>query len=339
MTLGPLMIDLSGQTLTTEDRALIQDPLVGGLIFFARHYESPLQMQALVSEIRHLRPDILLAVDQEGGRVQRFQSGLTQLPALSSLAALYDRDPVEARKLAETLAWLMATEILSLGLDLSFAPVLDLNKGVSEVIGQRSFHHEPQAVIELGAAYIQGMLHAGMQPVGKHFPGHGSVTADSHLTLPQDNRSLAEVEASDLRPFQALATRGLSGLMTAHIHYPQIDPHPVTFSAFWLQDILRRRCRFEGCIFSDDLSMQGAVEFGKIGDRVTAALSVGCDMALICNHRDSQKAALSALHQAAWQAQDQPRLRKMRGRCSLPYEKLLLNPNYQAAKKWVEGTR
>lgn len=334
--LGPCMIDIAGTTLTAEDRTLIQHPLVGGLIFFARNYETPAQIQALVQEIRAIKPDILLAVDQEGGRVQRFKSDMTRLPPVGILKALYARDVNTARRSAETLGWLMAAEILSLGIDISFAPVLDLDHGLSEIIGDRSFGTTPAMVTELAGAYIHGMLQAGMQPVGKHFPGHGAVKADSHLALPEDMRSLDEVTQWDMQPFLNLFSSGVSAIMTAHIVFPAVDTYPVTFSPLWLNTILRQQHQFDGVIFSDDLTMLGAATVGTVEARAVLALNAGCDMILICNQREAQLAVIRELEKISTEYSS-TRLSRMQGKRTPAWLELQHNPHYQAAKTWVES--
>lgn len=274
---GPVMLDIAGLELTQEDRELLQHPLVGGVILFARNYESPPQVQALCQQIKTLRdPHLLIAVDQEGGRVQRFQTGFTRLPPLANIKEAH---------IAQELGWLMATEVLNVGVDISFAPVIDLDLGISQVIGNRSFSPDPQVIAELAGAYIEGMRQAGMGATGKHFPGHGSVAADSHIAIPEDPRELATIRALDLIPFKALATQ-LRGIMPAHVIYSAVDALPAGFSKFWLQTILREELKFEGLIFSDDLSMEGATQVGDHTDRAKIALSAGCDMVLVCNDRE-----------------------------------------------------
>lgn len=294
MTLGALMLDLEGTTLTEAEKQLIVHPHVGGIILFARNFQDVAQVTALVQAIRALRPALIIAVDQEGGRVQRFRKGFVQLPPMKVFGDLYDTDPDEARQNAYQCGWLMASEVLATGVDISFAPILDVDCGVSQVIGDRAFHSDPAVAVKLLREFIRGMHDAGMAATGKHFPGHGSVAADSHIALPVDDRSWAEIEAHDLLPFEALA-RELQGIMPAHVIYSKIDPNPAGFSSFWLQDILRARLRFDGVIFSDDLSMEGAVATGSFSDRAYAALNAGCDMVLVCNHRVGALEVLAAL--------------------------------------------
>lgn len=285
-TAGPLMLDLEGLELDSQDVELLQRPSVGGLILFSRNYASVNQLRELVGAIRSARPGILIAVDQEGGRVQRFREGFSALPPLNILQARYAQNVEKALADARELAWLMATEILDYGLDFSFAPVLDLFTVDSRVIGDRAFSANPQEVSELAQAYISGMHDAGMAATGKHFPGHGSVSADSHLELPEDTRTLEQIAAADLIPFKACA-QSLDAVMPAHILYSQVDGHCAGFSPYWLQQVLRQQLGFEGVIFSDDLSMQAAHSVGDCIKRCELALAAGCDMVLLCNDRAS----------------------------------------------------
>lgn len=296
MSLGPVMLDIQGTALTVEDRELLRHPKVGGIILFSRNYHSMEQLQALLDEVHALRnPRLLVAVDHEGGRVQRFREGFTRLPAVARLGEIYDLDPRQALRLADLAGWLMAAELRAVGVDFSFAPVLDLGRGLSTVIGDRAFHSTPQVVARLAQAYITGMQRAGMAATGKHFPGHGAVTADSHLALPVDERSFDEIAAEDLYPFRVLIPHGLAGIMPAHVVYPQVDPKPAGFSHFWLQEVLRVRLGFQGVIFSDDLTMVGAASMGDYGARAHAALGAGCDMILVCNQRAGALEVLRAL--------------------------------------------
>lgn len=329
--IGALMLDIEGTSLTVEDRQLLAESQVGGLILFGRNIENPQQVRALTDSIRAVRPDILIAVDQEGGRVQRLNSdkGFTKLPPMRALGRLYDTSPEQAIHLAELSGWLMAFEVLAVGIDFSFAPVLDLD-GISQVIGNRGFHSQQQQVIGLARAFMQGMHRAGMATTGKHFPGHGSVEADSHIAAPVDSRSFAEIERDDMQPFIQLKTE-LDALMPAHVIYDQIDPSPAGFSSYWLQSIIRQKLGFDGVLFSDDLSMQAACVAGGADARITAALEAGCDMGLVCNDRAAAKLALSAL--SNWPLPNQQRLEKMRGK--IP--KIHIEPVLNLGNAWTDA--
>ena len=300
MSIGPLMIDFAGTSLNSEDRELLQHPLVGGVILFSRNFSERNQVKELTTEIRSVRElhesraPLLIAVDQEGGRVQRFREGFTDLPPLRWLGRMYDQSPTAARDMARLGARLMATEVLDTGADFSFAPVVDVDWGICEVIGDRAFHREPSVVAELSLAYMQGMRQAGMAAVAKHFPAHGGVTGDSHHVLPEDPRSYAEL-TDDLLPYSSLISDGLQGVMMAHIRYTGIEPQIASLSPYWMNTVLRQELGFKGAIFSDDLSMQGATVGGSVPDRATTALQAGADMVLVCNDRDSVAPVISAL--------------------------------------------
>lgn len=282
---GPLMLDVSGPELSGEDRQLLQHPATGGVILFARNFESRQQIKRLIAQIHAQRtPPLLVAVDQEGGRVQRFREGFTRLPAPALILAHCNQDMGHARQVARELGWLMAAELRSVGVDFSFAPVLDLDFGVSEVIGDRAFSSSPEQVAQLGQAWMLGAREAGMISVGKHFPGHGAVRADSHLELPVDERAPEEILHNDVYPFRKLISNGLEGIMPAHVVYSACDANLAGFSRYWLQEKLRGQLGFQGVIFSDDLSMQATEETGDFSARAGAALDAGCDMVLVCNH-------------------------------------------------------
>lgn len=280
--MGPFILDLHGCELDAEEKELLAHPTLGGVIFFSRNYHDSAQLQALVKSIRRINPGLLLTVDHEGGRVQRFRQGFFPLPAPGKIAGL---NGVDTRSLLEDCGWLMAAELLAHDIDLSFAPVLDLERG-SEVIGDRSFGQDPEQVIAHAGAYIGGMRQAGMKTVAKHFPGHGSVRADSHIESPIDPRSLADIEQADLTPFRCLIADGkVDGIMPAHVIYAAVDPQPAGFSPFWLKKVLRQKLGFGGLIFSDDLTMEGAAVAGDYPERARLALAAGCDLLLACNHR------------------------------------------------------
>lgn len=288
MKQGALMLDLPGLWLQAEDRQLLRQPEVAGLILFARNTESPQQVTELVRAIRAERPDMLIAIDQEGGRVQRLRRDVLRLPALADIAAVPDE---RADEVARTAAWVMATEMLACGIDISFAPVLDLDCGRSQVIGNRSLGGDPERVTRLASAYLDGLHAAGMAATGKHFPGHGWAEADSHFALPVDDRPLEDIRRTDLVPFAQLAAK-LDGIMPAHVVYSQVDSLPAGFSLRWLQEILRAELGFDGVIFSDDLTMAGAHAVGGIPERIDAAQAAGGDMLLICNDRAAAEEGL-----------------------------------------------
>lgn len=293
-TPGVLMLDVQGKTLTADDLALLQHPHVGGVILFSRNVDEPEQVLALTSAIREQRPEILLAVDQEGGRVQRLREGFTRLPPMLMFGHLWQKEPAHALGLARDTGWLMASEVLAAGFDFSFAPVLDLQTGLSEVIGNRAFSEDKDVLVKLANAFMTGMHEAGMATTGKHFPGHGSVEADSHLALPVDNRSLQQIRDNDLQPFMRCLPL-LDAVMPAHVLYAQADTQCAGFSPFWLQTVLRGELGFDGVIFSDDLVMEAATAAGAMPQRVEQALQAGCDMLLVCNNRAAAREALATL--------------------------------------------
>ena len=320
LPLGPIMCDLDGLELGADERELLLHPLIGGVILFSRNFDSPKQLIQLTSEIHKLRqPALLIAVDHEGGRVQRFHDGFSQLPACGLIGKY---EPIkEAFLLAEHMGWLMAAELLSVGVDFSFAPVLDVGGAISEVIGDRAFHVEPEKVSQFGQAFMVGMKEAGMAAVGKHFPGHGSVIEDSHFSIPVDHRPFENINMHDLIPFKALINAGILGLMPAHVIYSEVDKIPAGFSSVWLGEILRKQLKFQGTIFSDDLSMEGAKIIGDYTERTKAALEAGCDMVLICNNKEGVISVLDQVKTSS-SVKSLSCLEKMRGNFNDTYDDL-----------------
>lgn len=330
--MGPLMMDVQGTSLTGEDKELLAHPLVGGLILFARNYESPEQVAELNRQIRQAAGDILIAVDHEGGRVQRFREQFSALPAMGKIWQQAEQNIERATAMSYEAGLLMALEVRSVGVDISFAPVLDIND-ISEVIGDRSFHPQPELVTQLATSFIKGMHQVGMRATGKHFPGHGSVQEDSHIALPIDKRSKDEIIAIDMQPFVALNNaKLLDAVMPAHVIYPEFDELSVGFSPRWLQQILRGELGFDGVIFSDDLSMAGAASIGGFVERAEAAQMAGCDMLLMCNDRE---AAITVIDQANISVKPESivRIKKMQAKSALPYQQLALLPEWQQARQ------
>ena len=287
LPIGPIMIDIAGTTLSQYDKEKISHPNAGAIILFARNYETPEQVAELNQTIKAARNGpILIAVDQEGGRVQRFQNGFTRLPP----AAAYADNP----DLTEDAGWLMATELLILGIDFSFAPVLDIDCGVSEIIANRSFSEDTEQACQLASTFRKGMRNAGMAAIGKHFPGHGAIALDSHLALPVDDRDFDSLYNKDILPFKRLINEGLEGIMPAHVVYPAVDELPAGFSAIWINEILRKQLGFDGAVFSDDLSMEGAATVGDFPERAKLARQAGCDMLLVCNNESAAEQVLES---------------------------------------------
>jgi beta-N-acetylhexosaminidase len=293
---GPVVVDVLGPVLTDEDRERIRHPAAGAAILFARNYENPEQLTALTADIERLRePALPVSVDHEGGRVQRFREGFTLIPPMRTLGRLWDRDRPKAREAATAIGYIIASELGAHGVDFSFAPVLDLDYGGSSVIGDRALHFDPTAVGALGACLVRGLAQGGVAAVAKHFPGHGYAEADSHVAVPRDERSFKEIARKDIVPYKAVIEAGLAAVMPAHVIYPQVDPQPAGYSPHWLQEVLRKQLGFQGIIFSDDLSMEGAAVAGGPPERARAAIAAGCDMVLLCNDPKGLDALLESL--------------------------------------------
>lgn len=313
MSLGPVMLDVVGTELTADDIRRLQHPLVGGVILFARNFEHGAQLKALTASIHKVRqPPLLIAVDHEGGRVQRFREGFTKIPPMREFGKIWDKDRKKAMALAVEAGWILAAELRAHGVDFSFTPILDMDYGDSLVIGDRAFHLDPRAINELAFSLMQGLKKGGMAAVGKHFPGHGYVVADSHVSIPVDEREFDQIAQNDMQPFIHMIDEGLPAMMPAHVIYPKVDDKPAGFSAKWLQKVLRERLGFNGAIFSDDLSMEGATVGGDVTTRSLAALHAGCDMILLCNRPDLADELLENL---VWKmsAQSIIRLTRMHG--------------------------
>jgi beta-N-acetylhexosaminidase len=329
-----VMLDLKGLELSQEEKELLKHPQVGGIILFARNFASIEQLENLLQQIRQLKlAHLLVAVDHEGGRVQRFKQDFTPLPALGKIGELYQTQPEQAKQLADLHGWLMAIELRAVNIDFSFAPVLDLNKNISQVIGDRALGVDPTVISVLGGIYIKGMQRAGMASVGKHFPGHGSVAADSHFDIPVDPRAYGIIASEDLFPFVHLVKEGLTGIMPAHVIYSAVDEKPAGFSELWLQTVLRDQLKFNGAIFSDDLSMQGASAIGDMPTRARVAFAAGCDMVLVCNDRAGAINVIEQLERDGFKssAASLQRLQNMRGRNAITRADLINMPEWHAA--------
>ncbi|MBL8445997.1 MAG: beta-N-acetylhexosaminidase [Zoogloeaceae bacterium] len=334
------MLDVAGTELTADERDRLRHPLVGGVILFSRNFVDGPQLAALTDEIKAIRtPALLVSVDHEGGRVQRFRSGFTRLPAMGCLGALWTDSSREARAVARDTGFVLAAELLAHGVDLSYTPVLDLDYGCSRVIGDRGFHRDPTVVAALAEALVGGLAEAGMGGVGKHFPGHGFAEADSHLEIPVDDRSFDQIWATDLVPYRQGLLPRLAGVMPAHVIYSRVDPTPAGFSRYWLQEILRQRLEFDGVVFSDDLTMEGATVAGDIVSRATAAQLAGCDMVLVCNRPDLAGDLLDRWRPEVSGA-SRERVAALRRRTpahSAPARAVLTTDRYREARKVVQA--
>jgi beta-N-acetylhexosaminidase len=329
------MVDVAGKSLSAEDRDLLRHPLVGSVILFSRNYADPEQLAALVEDIRGLRsPPLLVAVDHEGGRVQRFRNGFSVLPPARRIGLEFDADAHRGLEMARSLAWLMAAELRALHIDFSFAPCVDLDYGISEIIGDRAYHAQAEAVSRLALAVMQGMRHAGMAATAKHFPGHGAVVADSHLALPIDRRDLPDLEP-DLLPYRRLIPNELAAIMMGHVLFPAVDSVPASFSKRWVATVLRGELDFKGVIFADDLTMEGASAMGGIVARAEAALEAGCDVLPVCNRRASVIELLDGLTVLPGPA-SQMRILRMRGKDAPDRATLLASREYREARDLLQ---
>jgi len=330
MSIGPIMLDIAGIELDQEDRELLCHPSVGGVILFSRNFASIEQLNHLVEQIHQLRsPKLLVAVDHEGGRVQRFREGFTQLPCAATYGQLHDHDSNIARECSYAAGWILASELRSVDIDFSFAPVLDLDRNISQVIGDRAFHHSPEVVAHLAAVFMRAMNDAGMAATGKHFPGHGGVQVDSHTDIPIDTRDYSTIYKEDLLVFKRLIDQGLNAIMPAHVIYKNIDANAAGFSPFWLQKVLRERLGFTGMIFSDDLNMVGASSISEdYCERVFRALQAGCDMVLICNNR---KAAIEIVNGRNYHTNlfSKMRYTQMQGQNKIKFDELKNNSKWR----------
>ena len=333
------MLDIVGPELTDEDRKRLMHPLVGGVILFARHFKDRSQLRKLTRQIHKAKkPKLLIAVDHEGGRVQRFRDdGFTQLPAMARLGEVWMKDPMRAMSLATACGMVMAAELRACGVDMSFAPVLDLDYGVSKVIGDRSFHRDARVVTMLARALAQGMAMVGMSACGKHFPGHGAVSEDSHHDIPVDNRTLARILKEDAAPYLWLGDLVMPAVMPAHVIYPKVDDKPAGFSKKWIGEVLRSQLHYDGVVFSDDLTMEGASVAGDITARAEAALQAGCDMVLVCNRPDLSDELLGHLRYKSPGKSTERIARLMPKTKARDWSSLKRWPAYQQALAWVKS--
>jgi beta-N-acetylhexosaminidase len=337
MTLGPILMDVQGTALDAEDRELLAHPLVGGVVLFTRNFTSIGQVEQLVADIRAVRaPPLLVTIDHEGGRVQRFRQDFTVLPSMRTIGREYDVNPDAGKHLARQCGWLMAAELRAIGVDLSFAPCVDLDYGVSTVIGDRAFHRDPRIVAELAIAYMGGMREAGMSAIAKHFPGHGAVVADSHVAMPVDRRPLADLE-EEVYPYRRLIDNNLAGIMAAHVVFSEVDRLPAGFSSRWLREELRGRLGFGGAIFTDDLNMAGAGMVGDMPHRARAALEAGCDVLCICNNRQGVLQVIESLR-GSGDPVSQVRMARLHGKPGPDRTVLRASPAWQASNRAVQAS-
>lgn len=333
MSYRPIVLDVTGLVLNDEDRRRIANPLVGGVILFARNFSTRKQLAALTQSIRQIRQDMLICIDHEGGRVQRARTdGLTHLPAMARIGEIWNQDPMLGLRAAIACGYILAAELRACDIDFSFTPVLDLNYQRSQVIGDRALHADPRVVSMLALGLIQGLSLAGMRHCGKHFPGHGYVEADSHVDVPIDTRSFQEIQEQDIVPYQTLHL-GLSAVMPAHVIYSKVDERPAGFSSYWLQKILREQLGFHGVIFSDDLSMVGASVMGNVVNAGQAALQAGCDMVLICNQPEYADELLHGLNVSDCATTANQRIAQLRPQpFSYDWQLLQTQATYQCAR-------
>jgi len=335
MSLGPLMIDIQGTSLSSDEEDWLSEPAVGGVILFARNFESLQQLQSLIRSIRALRsPGVLIAVDQEGGRVQRFKEPFSILPPMRTLGHCYDENPARALAIAKEFGWLMAAELRAVDIDLSFAPVVDIDRGLSEVIGDRALHADADVVAKLACEFAAGAKQAGMTVVAKHFPTHAGAIADSHTQLAVDSREYTDL-LDDLEPYRRLIGAGLHGVMAAHVSFPQMDSNPASFSSWWLKEQLRTELRFNGAIFSDDLGMAGAAVAKTCASRAVRAMEAGCDMVLLCNRRDHVSETIERLN-SRLNPSGQLHLVRLRGQGRHRWQELQNSPRWRAARAALE---
>jgi len=338
MSLGPLMVDVAGTALTSEDRQVLSHPLVGSVILFTRNYKDLSQLRALVADIKSLRaPSLLIGVDHEGGRVQRFRQGFSVLPAMRRIGQTFEGEATAGKQMAHELGWLMAAELRDIGIDFSFAPCVDLDYGVSQIIGDRAFHASADVVGQLALATMQGMRAAGMAATAKHFPGHGAVLADSHLALPIDTRTLAQL-ADDIAPYRPLVADGLAAVMMAHVLFPAVDDVPASFSRRWVQQILRGELGFTGVVFADDLSMEGAGAMGDVVARAAGAVAAGCDILPLCNDRAAVLQVLQHWHYTA-EPESWRRIESMRGKEGVLPASLHSSAQYLESLQWLHRSQ